>query len=532
MKSFVKAIISPITMLIDFFKNNKICNFRPLFFVFMFFASGIMFANFLNINSTLYIILFALFFLISVCVLIGMKKLSLLILAAVCIYSGIFGFNFVKFKFEKITTFTNTVEVVGKVAFCSNQKYNYQVIYIDDLKIDNKNIDGKIMLKVTDYSDAGKFGEVGNVLKFNAVLNNCDLYEFSDEIPSTFFVDNNIKYFSTVYASNVNLIDFDFSFAEKIRQQIQENITLGLSNENAILAYSALFGDDKELYIDTETTFSISGITHLIAVSGSNIAIIVFVLVFLFGLMKIKKPLQLMLIVPVLFFYAYLCNFSISVLRAVIMAVVLLLAPLVKREYDSLSSLSFAGILILIYSPLAVFSAQFILSFCCVFGIIFLTKPIKNLFYKIKIRGRLNTAISVSLAAQIGVLFPLIFFFHNIQLLAIITNVLVLPLFSIAFSVVFIVAFLTLISPYFAYALYAVNPIFSIIKLITSVICAIPFARVETVAINFLSVLVYSLLIFVIGRFCLLEKFTKSAIVCFLITALVVNTAIMVYIKV
>ena len=69
-----------------------------------------------------------------------------------------------------------------------------------------------------------------------------------------------------------------------------------------------------------------------------------------------------------LVFYSYLCSFTPSVCRASIMAIVLTLCDIYLIEYDSLSSLSIAGLIILAFSPFALFTISFQLSFLCIFA--------------------------------------------------------------------------------------------------------------------------------------------------------------------
>ena len=115
----------------------------------------------------------------------------------------------------------------------------------------------------------------------------------------------------------------------------------------------------------------------------------------------------------ILFLYLYMCNFTISALRATIMAIVLLFAPLVRREYDALSSIGFAGIICLLVNPLSAFDAGFLMSFACVVGIAILFKPIKSALMSMKMPKWLAESIGMSVATNVSLIFIMAFFFEN-----------------------------------------------------------------------------------------------------------------------
>ena len=125
-------------------------------------------------------------------------------------------------------------------------------------------------------------------------------------------------------------------------------MTQGLSNTNANLAYSSIFGDRSELDEETYDYFKLSGVAHLLAVSGLHVGILVLILNKVFDGLRLKRWLKLIFLSIMLILYSYLCGFTTSVVRASIMAICLVGARTLFKEYDSLSSKGVAGIILFV----------------------------------------------------------------------------------------------------------------------------------------------------------------------------------------
>ena len=132
-----------------------------------------------------------------------------------------------------------------------------------------------------------------------------------------------------------------------------------LDQESFGVAYAMILGDTR--YIDDQTlqAFRNVGIAHVFAVSGLHVG---FVVMLVNAFVKKRKKLSLCVTMAVLLFYAWVCNFSPSIIRAMIMTFLLLLAKSLGREPDFLSSLSTAVCVILLIKPFYLFEVGFQLS--------------------------------------------------------------------------------------------------------------------------------------------------------------------------
>ena len=205
-------------------------------------------------------------------------------------------------------------------------------------------------------------------------------------------------------------------------------------------AKALLLGDKSDLSWQQSREFSISGISHIVAVSGLHVSI-------LFGFigMVTGKRRYLMLIagIPILVLFGAMSGFTASVTRAVIMQILFLLALAVNREYDPPTALSFAGLMLLLQCPLSIAGIGFQLSFASVTGI-FLFYPGLSGWMKVwlpgkgkTLRGRLErwltASVSVTLSATVMTVPLMAIHFGVVSLVGVVTNLLVLPVVSLIF---------------------------------------------------------------------------------------------------
>ena len=211
-------------------------------------------------------------------------------------------------------------------------------------------------------------------------------------------------------------------------------------------AKALLLGDKSDLSWQCSREFSISGISHIVAVSGLHVSI----LFGFIGMVTGKRRWPMLLVgVPVLLCFGAMSGFTASVTRAVIMQMLFLLALAVNREYDPPTALSFAALVILLQCPLSIAGIGFQLSFASVAGI-FLFYPglsgwLKNwLPGKGKtLRGRLErwftALVAVTLSATVMTVPLVAIHFGVVSLIGVVTNLLVLPVVSLIFYGVMLV---------------------------------------------------------------------------------------------
>ena len=137
-----------------------------------------------------------------------------------------------------------------------------------------------------------------------------------------------------------------------------------------------LTGNRSEFDYQTRNDLSLAGVTHVVAISGMHVSILLGGVL----LLSRRKSVAAALGIPVVLFYVVMTGGSASVLRAAVMQILLLLSPLAKRETDLATSLSAAMLLILLMNPWAVADLSFQLSFAAMSGILWVTPRIRKSF--------------------------------------------------------------------------------------------------------------------------------------------------------
>ena len=228
---------------------------------------------------------------------------------------------------------------------------------------------------------------------------------------------------------------YPYIWRERIKGIFQKH----LSPENYRVATALLLGDRRELTEDLREAFIDAGVVHILAISGMHIGILLFFLRGLFSPLRIRRKwLYHTLILGILWFYAALTGFSPSVLRAVIMFGFFQLAWEGEREVSSLYILLLAAVVILLIDPLMIRNVGFQLSFAAVASIILFYPLFKRLYYPSSWWGRYVTDLTyVSLAAQVGVVPLVLYYFHRFSFGFLLSNLVVIPLLTVVLGLGF-----------------------------------------------------------------------------------------------
>ena len=164
------------------------------------------------------------------------------------------------------------------------------------------------------------------------------------------------------------------SLAERMRQQLLQRFSnAGIDGPEFALVSALVLGETNQLTVDTKTDFSVSGISHILSVSGLHVAVVYAVLAFLLSFFdrfeKWRVPKQV-LIVLLLFYYAFLTGLSPSVLRSAFMFSLLALGKCLHRKSQTLNTVLFSAFVLLLWNPGFFYDLGFQLSYLAVFFIV------------------------------------------------------------------------------------------------------------------------------------------------------------------
>lgn len=199
-------------------------------------------------------------------------------------------------------------------------------------------------------------------------------------------------------------------------------------------AQALLLGDTSLIDYETDTAFKLSGIRHIIAVSGLHVSILFALISQLTGR---KRWLSVLLGLPVLLLFAAVAGFTPSITRACIMHSLMILSMLLEREYDPPTALSFAVLLMLFANPYCVSSVGLQLSAGCMCGIFLFSGKIQEWFLDNRRLGRFRgkaknfaawfaSCVAVTLSATLVTTPLCAFYFGTVSLISPLTNLLTL----------------------------------------------------------------------------------------------------------
>lgn len=189
-----------------------------------------------------------------------------------------------------------------------------------------------------------------------------------------------------------------------------------------------LLGDSSLIDKATRQQFAAAGVAHVLALSGLHIGIIALIiwwLLFPLDYLRLKK-LRLVITLAAITLFAVFTGLSPSVVRATVMTAVAFVSIILYRRSVALNSLAVAALVILVFSPSALYSVGFQLSFVTV-GAVLLAQPSQAISKRHRwARGLITTAIT-SLVAMLATVALTAHYFHTVSLMSVLTNLLVLP---------------------------------------------------------------------------------------------------------
>ena len=221
------------------------------------------------------------------------------------------------------------------------------------------------------------------------------------------------------------------SFADKIKQKRLDLLfridNSNLQPQNKAILKGIILADRTEIDQEIINHFSKTGLIHILAISGSHMAIIFLIILFALNpLFSVKyRNIPIYISLAAIWGFAIFIDYGNSVVRSCIMITVYYIMIFLQRKPNLLHSLALAGMMILSIDTQQLFDVGFQLSFLAVFGIFWLYKPITNHHKPLKnraIRFILNT-FSLSLAAQLTTLPLILFYFHQFSIMSVFINV-------------------------------------------------------------------------------------------------------------
>ena len=289
--------------------------------------------------------------------------------------------------------------------------------------------------------DEGRGISIGDELSMNAKLSVADpgeeLYYISKDIPLLAYEDSELQ----VQKGTFGVWDYP----AKLYSILQTRIRQLFPKDTAPFMLALLTGDTEELSYGLRNDMSLAGISHVVAVSGMHVSLICALVM---NLCLRRRRLAAGVCLGALWFFAAMLGFTPSVTRAVVMNSVMLMAPILRRDYDGPTGLGVALLVLLLKNPWSIASVGLQLSFAAVAGIQWMSRPIDRWLRRLcrvdhprdyfRLRGKILHFLIGSVATTLGasvLTLPLTaYYFGTVSLISLLSNLLLLPILSAVFS--------------------------------------------------------------------------------------------------
>ena len=316
----------------------------------------------------------------------------------------------------------------------------------------------------------------------------------------------------------------------RLRNDILNHLDNLFEADTVAIAKALLLGEGDGLTYEQDTDLKISGIRHVVAVSGLHVSILMTMMYMTFGR---NKLVGLAVGTPLLLLFAAVAGFTPSVVRACMMQFLTLLALAANKEYDPPTALSFAVLVLLAINPLSVTSISLQLSTLCVVGII-LVYPYVNGYLmgfmgnpntkkrKDKLLRTISSTISVSISATVMTAPVCAYYFGMVSVVGILTNLLTMWAVTIIFCGIVCVCILGLIwLPLGQWIAWAIGWLIRYVMYVAGILASMPWSAVYCCSVYVVLWLVFAYVL--LGVFLLMKKKRPVLLACCLVAGLVIS---------
>lgn len=298
-----------------------------------------------------------------------------------------------------------------------------------------KSLSGKVILMVRQQALAFRHGQR---LVVHHSLDSIPVPDIPGQFDaSAYFGRQGIRYQVFCEASRIQLLKGQNpllfrSLALDCRQFLEARIASTLSHsDDAAMVSALLLGIRKKMDPELKAAYASAGVTHILAVSGMHVALIVGFLQVVLGFVR-RLPLGHylfpVLMLVFLWFYALVTGLSPSVLRAVTVFSVMQLHEIFRKPPLALNGLSLGTLILLVADPNLVYDLGYQLSFAAVYGILSFERPIRQWWRpRSKVLSWIWENSSVSLAATLTTFPIILFYFHQFPVYFLLANLVAVP---------------------------------------------------------------------------------------------------------
>ncbi len=470
---------------------------RKMVYIGLTFIIALFLTSFLTLEEKLYIIIAMMVLVVPLFFIFKNKRKEIATIIIVAILAFGYNISYTALNYEKALTFSGEI-----VSFQGKKIYEKKLNSGDLLCYLDGEINGEYKTKIAvfipdvdfDYND-----KITLTVQLESPENSYNFKSYDYLKAKGIFLQSNIVYDYKIEKNNA----FSFlNLLDNFNEQIIFQITDVLQGEEGELLSSMLAGEKDVLSPSIKYLFQEIGVSHILAVSGTHLMLLSAILIYILSKVAVKKYIKFALVETFVLTFVMFTGASMSTIRAGIMITILMLGDLFNKKSDPLTSISVAGLLILVFNPYAVRDPSFLLSFLGVFSVVIIAPKICK---KIPVNLRkILSPIIVSLTITV-VTFPiLLLYFDRVSIIQPLSNVIITPLCVIGLAFGFIFIFFSMV-PFFSSFLLIVSGIFLKTALIIAEFLAnLPYTSFpigfKILPVLVAGVIVFSFILFLIFR--------------------------------
>ncbi len=263
----------------------------------------------------------------------------------------------------------------------------------------------------------------------------------------------------------------------KIKNKVLKIVGSSLDKNQAGLLAGMIIGYKDGLGENASEAFRQAGLTHIMVASGMNVAFIILPLMYLCRIFRLGNKAAGLIVIPVLLLFVFVAGFSASVVRAVLMGIIIMAGKILMREPDIYTSISSAALILLLINPFTLYDIGFQLSFSATLALVLFYPAIKRAVTCRFLPEILADTLAATLAAQMGTVPVTLYYFNNLSIISVFTNLMVVPLVQVITVMGFIMVFAGLLNIHLAVLIgYMNNTFLSFILFVAETSARLPFA--------------------------------------------------------
>lgn len=331
----------------------------------------------------------------------------------------------------------NTVIVQGKIYKIENTAFGTN-IYLKGVEVENgeKNISVKRIFVNTEKISNVK---IGNIIKVMGKLRQFEEAANKGNFDSRKYYLS-LGFYGKIEAGTIEIINSDYSgirqglyelrmeIIERLEKLCSDNkgIFSIINNKNGIIG-AIILGDKTDLNSDIKELYSVSGIAHILAISGLHIS---FIGMAIYRLLRrrFRFLFSAAVSIPVVLSFGIMSGFGISTIRAIIMFILKIIGEVLGRKYDAITAISLAGLVLLVQNPFVVCNSGFQMSFGAIIAIVLILPIVEEILNTDnKIIKVLSANFTISLVMN-----PILAWnYYELPTFSFLLNIVVVPLMSV-----------------------------------------------------------------------------------------------------